>query len=79
MRWRPAAPGSSTPPPLLPPPLGALAPPSRRRACRSNWARRFLLYELAAYCTWLFAFTAFTLAFQQEDWSVDFWTMVTNP
>jgi hypothetical protein len=56
-----------------------LAPPSRRRACRSNWARRFLLYELAAYCTWLFAFTAFTLAFQQEDWSVDFWTMVTNP
>jgi hypothetical protein len=34
----------------------------------TSWARRFLLYELAAYVVWLAAFTGFTLAFQGEDW-----------
>ncbi|KAI8473618.1 MAG: hypothetical protein J3K34DRAFT_518899 [Monoraphidium minutum] len=43
------------------------------------WARRFLLYELAAYCCWLLAFTAFTLLFQQEDWSLGFWATIRNP
>ncbi|GBF90826.1 transient receptor potential channel protein [Raphidocelis subcapitata] len=44
-----------------------------------SWARRFLLYELAAYCTWLVSFTAFTLLFQQEDWHLGFWETMRNP
>jgi hypothetical protein len=29
-----------------------------------TWARRFLMYELAAYCAWLAAFTSFSLMLQ---------------
>ncbi len=29
-----------------------------------TWARRYLMYELAAYCAWLAAFTAFSLILQ---------------
>lgn len=39
---------------------------TRTRHCRwTNWARRFLLWELACYCAWLVAYTCFTLIFQQ--------------
>lgn len=53
--------------------------PARPLNKRNSWARRFLLYELGAYCTWLLSFTAFTLLFQQEDWRLGFWEMMRNP
>ena len=42
------------------------------------WARRFLMYELACYCLWLGAFTAFTLLFQSEDWSLSLWELLQD-
>ena len=39
----------------------------------TSWARTFLLYELACYCLWLACFTAFTLLFQAEDWTLTLW------
>eukprot|EP00775_Hariotina_reticulata_P003763 gene3763-4022_t len=38
----------------------------------TTWARRFLLYELCCYCLWLVSYTAFTLLFQQENWTMTF-------
>lgn len=42
------------------------------------WARKFLLYELFCYCLWLGCFTAFTLLFQAEDWSMSFWQSIQD-
>jgi hypothetical protein len=39
----------------------------------TSWARQFLLYELFCYCLWLACFTAFTLLFQAEDWTMTLW------
>lgn len=44
----------------------------------TSWARTFLLYELACYCLWLAFFTAFTLLFQAEDWTLTLWQSIQD-
>jgi len=44
----------------------------------TTWARRFLLYELCCYCLWLVSYTAFTLLFQQENWTMTFQELLTD-
>jgi hypothetical protein len=44
----------------------------------TSWARRYLMYELACYCLWLAAFTAFTLLFQSEDWTLSLWQLLQD-
>lgn len=44
----------------------------------TSWARTFLLYELACYGLWLAFFTAFTLLFQAEDWTLTLWQSVQD-
>ncbi|WIA29571.1 hypothetical protein OEZ86_012064 [Tetradesmus obliquus] len=43
-----------------------------------TWAKKFLLYELACYLAWLAGYTAFTLLFQQEDWTMTFWQLMAD-
>lgn len=44
----------------------------------TSWARQFLLYELACYSLWLGLFTAFTLLFQVEDWTMPLWQAIQD-
>lgn len=44
----------------------------------TSWARQFLLYELFCYCLWLGCFTAFTLLFQAEDWTMTLWESIQD-
>lgn len=44
----------------------------------TSWARTFLLYELFCYGLWLAFFTAFTLLFQAEDWTLTLWQSVQD-